>query len=89
MPKFQTMQEILAYIRDSLQDRRPEIVARYSGVDIAVVEWMRDGSYDDFLLCDLLCDVEAMARYLQNDYQEMAARDAATSSPYGRPGEQA
>lgn len=83
MPKFQTIQEILAYIRDSLQDRRPEIVAHYSGVDIAVVEWMRDGSCDDFLLCD----VQAMTRYLQNDYREMAARDAATSSPYGRPGE--
>ena len=85
MHKMQTMQEILAFVRDSLQDRRPEIVSHYSGVDIAVVQSIRNGSSDDFLLCD----VQAMTRYLQNDYREMAARDDATSSPYGRPGEQA
>ena len=85
MPKMQTMQEMLAFVRDSLQDRRPEIVAHYSGVDIAVVHWLRDGTCDDFLLCD----VQAMTRYLQNDYREMAAHDASTSSPYGRSGETA
>lgn len=83
MPKLQKMQEILAYIRDSLQDRRPEIVAHYSGVDIAVVQSIRNGSPGDFLLCD----VQAIIQFLKNDYANMSALDAATSSPYGRPGE--
>jgi len=85
MPKMQTMQEMLAFVRDSLQDRRPEIVAHYSGVDVASVQSIRNGSCDDFLLCDL----QAIMRFLQNDYADMAAHDAVTSSPYGRSGETA
>ena len=85
MHKMQTMQEILVFVRDSLQDRRPEIVSHYSGVDIAVVQSIRNGSSDDFLLCD----VQAIMRFLRNDYADMAAHDAVTSSPYGRPGESA
>ena len=85
MHKMQTMQEILAFVRDSLQDRRPEIVAHYSGVDIAVVQSIRNGSSDDFLLCD----VQAIMQFLKSDYANMSAHDAATSSPYGRPGEPA